>query len=222
MDQSSYNSNNGGGYKYGPNTPFVVFQPGNLFTFLSNFSPIIVATFVLAMSFYGPTPNFKGLIYLAFLIAVSFFRNFIYQSADWMPIYKQPMNSCNFVRYSIFCNTTFSLFVLAFTITYLSIPMFQSNSINVVVFSLLIFYLCIDIGNKILRGCIKIQTDVPYILLELSFGSLFATMIVMLMQLGGSSKFLFYTDLQNNGVVCSRPKKQTMKCSVYKNGQLVN
>lgn len=225
LGQSNNNNNNGGvggSYHYGASNPFIVFQPSNLFTFISNFSPIIVATFVLAMSFYGPTPSFKGLIYLAFLIAGSFLRNYIYQAADWMPVSKQPNNnSCNFVRYSKFCNTTFSLFVLAFTIVYLSIPMFQRNSVNIVVFALLVFYLLIDIGNKILRGCIKMQTDIPYVLLELSFGSLFATMIVMLMQLGGSDKYLFYTDLQNNGVVCSRPKKQTMKCSVYKNGQLV-
>ena len=222
MDMNQSGSNSGGGsYNYAPTTPFIVFQPSNLFTFMSNFSPIIVATFVLAMSFYGTSPSFKGLIYLAFLVAVAFLRNYIYQAADWMPISKQPYNSCNVVRYSKFCNTTFSLFVLAFTIVYLSIPMFQRNSVNIPIFALLVFYLCIDLGNKIFRGCIKTRSDIPYVLLDLSVGSLFATLIVMLMQLGGSDKYLFYTDLRNNGVVCNRPKKQTMKCSVYKNGQLV-
>ena len=130
-------------------------------------------------------------------------------------------NKCNFIRYSKFCNTTFSIFVLAFTITYLAIPMFQRSSINIAIFSLLLFYLFIDIGNKVLRGCIDINLDMPYLLLDLCIGTLFATTIVMLMQLGGSDKYLFFSDLQNNSVVCSRPKKQTLKCAVYKNGQLV-
>jgi hypothetical protein len=99
--------------------------------------------------------------------------------------------------------------------------MFQKNSVNIVVFSLLILYLLIDIGNKIIRGCLNFDTDIPYVLLDISSGSLAATLIVMLLQLGGSEKYLFYTDLQNNGVVCSRPKKQTLKCAVYKNGKLV-
>ena len=200
-------------------TPLMLFQPFNIIVFLSFYSPLIISICMVSLSFVFQ--NFKGLVYLGYLIGVCVVRNYVYMLSGAKPI-ENDRTICSSIQYSKYGNGTFSSFVLAFTITYLSIPMFQSNSINVVVFSLLIFYLCIDIGNKILRGCIKIQTDVPYILLELSFGSLFATMIVMLMQLGGSSKFLFYTDLQNNGVVCSRPKKQTMKCSVYKNGQLVS
>ena len=167
MDSFSSNNTIGGNNNhYGPSKPYIIFQPANLFTFLSNFSPVIIATFVLAMSFYGPTPTFKGLIYLAFLIAVSFFRNYAYQAADLLPINRQPNNNgCNFVRYSKFCNATFSIFVTAFTIVYLSIPMFQKNSVNIVVFALLIFYLFIDIGNKVLRGCINPNSDIPYVIL---------------------------------------------------------
>ena len=217
MDSSQHQSNiRAGGY--GPSTPYMILQPANIFTFLSNFSPVIITTFVLAMSFYGPTPTFKGLIYLAFLIGVSFLRNYSYQAADLNPIKN---DSCNFVRYSKFCNTTFSIFVTTFTIIYLAVPMFERNSVNVVVFALLIFYLFIDIGNKVYRGCIDPNSDYPFLLMDMIFGSLSSLLIVKIMQLSGSEKYLFYTDLQNNGVVCSRPKKQTMKCAVYKNGKLL-
>jgi len=217
MDSSQHQSNiRAGGY--GPSTPYMILQPANIFTFLSNFSPVIITTFVLAMSFCGTTPTFKGLIYIAFLVGVSFLRNYSYQAADLNPIKN---NSCNFVRYSKFCNTTFSIFVTTFTIIYLAVPMFERNSVNVVVFALLIFYLFIDIGNKVYRGCIDPNSDYPFLLMDMIFGSLSSLLIVKIMQLSGSEKYLFYTDLQNNGVVCSRPKKQTMKCAVYKNGKLL-
>ena len=36
-----------------------------------------------------------------------------------------------------------------------------------------------------------------------------------------SSKYLFLNETQSNKDVCSMPKKQTFKCSVYKNGELI-
>ena len=32
---------------------------------------------------------------------------------------------------------------------------------------------------------------------------------------------LFFNDLTSNNVVCKRPTNQTFKCSVYKNGQVI-
>jgi len=33
--------------------------------------------------------------------------------------------------------------------------------------------------------------------------------------------FLYYNDFDSNKVACMRPSKQKFKCSVYKNGELV-
>jgi hypothetical protein len=42
------------------------------------------------------------------------------------------------------------------------------------------------------------------------------------MYAGGSGKFLFFNETSNNTQVCSMPKKQTFKCAVYKNGELLS
>jgi hypothetical protein len=39
---------------------------------------------------------------------------------------------------------------------------------------------------------------------------------------GNNRKFLFYNELISNNLVCSVPKKQTFKCSVYKNGEIIS
>ena len=38
----------------------------------------------------------------------------------------------------------------------------------------------------------------------------------------GYDSLLYFDELQSNAVRCSRPEKQTFKCSVYKNGQLIS
>ena len=37
----------------------------------------------------------------------------------------------------------------------------------------------------------------------------------------GHDSLLFFDEVASNNVVCSRPAKQTFKCSVYKNGELI-
>jgi hypothetical protein len=222
MSSQSYtnsNSSGGGNFKYAAPAPFAIFQPGNLCIYLSNFSPIITAIFVLTLSLASDAPSFKGLVYLAFLIGSSFFRNYAYKVADLSPI---PNNTCNFIRYSKFANTTFSVFVLSFTIAYLCVPMFQTNSINYIVFAVLIFYFVLDIGNKVVQGCINFDKDGPYVLLDICVGIFVASIIVMMMQLGGSEKFLFYTEMIDNKLVCKQPTSRTMKCAVYRNGELIS
>ena len=65
---------NTGGADAGSNQPLLIFQPYNMITFLSYFSPIILATIILSSSFFYQ--NMKGLFYLFFLIVVATFRSF--------------------------------------------------------------------------------------------------------------------------------------------------
>jgi hypothetical protein len=41
------------------------------------------------------------------------------------------------------------------------------------------------------------------------------------MYAGGSGKFMFFNEVQSNKDVCNMPSKQTFKCQVYKNGELI-
>jgi hypothetical protein len=42
------------------------------------------------------------------------------------------------------------------------------------------------------------------------------------MYAGGSGKYLFFNEVSSNKEMCSQPKKQTFKCSLYKNGELIS
>lgn len=197
------------------NSPLILFQPFNLVVFLSLFSPVIVAISLVSLSFIFQ--NFKGFIYLGFLIGVCIIRNYVYFLNGSTPI-TNDRSICNSVQYSKYGNATFSAFVFAFTIVYLSIPMFTNGDVNFWVFSGLIVYFFTDILIKTYKGCIIQLGD---LVINVLLGVASASLIVSLMYAGGSGRYLFFNEVSGEKDMCSVPSEQKFKCQVYKNGELV-
>ena len=195
--------------------PLQLFQPMNIVVFLTFFSPIILAVSITSLSFIFQ--NFKGLIYLGFLLAVCIIRNYIYMLSGSPPIVND-RTICNSVQYSKYGNPTFSAFVFAFTIMYLSMPMFSNGAANLWIFVSLVAYACVDIFIKVYKNCIPKMGD---LFLNVLMGLASGAAIVSLMYVGGSGKFLFFNEVSSNKDVCYKPKEQTFKCSVFKDGELV-
>ena len=139
-----------------PDTPLQLFQPMNIVIFLSFFSPIILATSITSLSFIFQ--NFKGLIYLGFLIAACLVRNYVYMVSGSAPVIND-RTICTSIQYSKYGNPTFSAFVFAFTIMYLSLPMFSNGAPNFWVFISLISYFLIDIFIIIYKNCLIKLSD---------------------------------------------------------------
>jgi hypothetical protein len=198
-----------------PNSPLLLFQPFNVVVFLSFYSPIILCIVMLSLSFIYQ--NFKGFIYLAFLLGVVLLRNFVYLFSG-----SQPLNNdgtiCTSIQYTRYGNPSFSAFVFAFTLMYLSLPMFSNGAPNFWVFSGLIIYFFVDIFIKIYKKCVIQMSD---LIINVLLGLASSALIVSLMYVGGSSQYLFFNEVASNKVMCSVPKQQTFKCPVYKNGELI-
>ena len=58
--------------------------------------------------------------------------------------------------------------------------------------------------------------------LNVLMGAASATLIIILMYVGGSSKYLFFNEMSSNKEMCYQPSTQTFKCSLYNNGELVS
>ena len=199
-----------------PDAPLQLFQPMNIVVFLSFFSPIILAVSITSMSFMFQ--NFKGLIYLGFLIAACVVRNYVYMVAGGTPIINDK-TICTSVQYSKYGNPTFSAFVFAFTIMYLSLPMFSNGAPNFWVFISLIAYFFIDMFIKLYKKCVIQMGD---LFLNVLLGLSSAALIVTLMYSGGSGKYLFFNEVSSNKDICYQPKEQTFKCSLFQNGELIS
>jgi hypothetical protein len=198
-----------------PESPLQIFQPMNIVVFLSFFSPIILATGITSLSFIFQ--NFKGLIYLGFLIGCCLVRSYVYMISGANPAVDD-RTICTSVQYSKYGNPTFSAFVFAFTIMYLFYPMFSNGSVNFWIFTLLISYFLMDIFIKIYKKCIIKTGD---LFLNVLLGAASSALIVTLMYTGGSGKYLFFNETSSNKDICYQPSKQTFKCQMYKNGELI-
>ena len=219
-----YTNNTISGLKYIQNTPLILFQPFNIIVFLSFFSPIIIASIVTATSFMSQNAN--GFIYLGFLLAAVCIRSFLYMISGFSSNQPRDGSICTSIQYSKYENSTFSAFVISFTTMYLCLPMFINDNINYFVFSILIIYFLMDTFIKLYKKCVHSNTD---LILNVLFGLSVGAIIITLMYVGGSGQYLFFdTSSPNaitsstNGVKCNMPSNQTFKCSVYKNGQLIN
>jgi len=197
------------------NKPLKFFQPFNILVSLSFFSPMIVAMIITSLSFVFQ--NFKGLIYLAFLIGCALLRQGIYVANKAKPVVDDG-SICNSIQYSKYGNSSFSSFVFAFTITYLSVPMFLNNAANLWLFSAMIVYFFIDIYVKLYEKCIL---NTGELFLNIVAGIFCGYLIISLMSWGGSSKYLFFNEESSNTEICTQPSTQTFKCKVYKDGELV-
>ena len=199
-----------------PNSPLQLFQPMNIIIFLSFFSPIILATIITSLSLIFQ--NFKGLIYLGFLVGCCVVRSYVYIMSGANPIINDK-TICTSIQYSKYGNPTFSAFVFAFSIMYLSFPMFSNGSINFWIFISLILYFFLDIFIKIYKRCIINTSE---LFLNVLLGAASAALIVTLMYAGGSSKYLFFNEISSDKEICYQPSKQTFKCSMYKDGTLIS
>lgn len=197
------------------NTPLLFFQPFNIVVWMSFFSPIILSIVMLSLSFVFQ--NFKGFIFLGYLLGICLIRNYVYMlnGATEAP----PVNSiCSSVQYSKYGNPSFSAFVFAFTLMYISFPMFSNGEVNFWIFGGLLAYFFLDMFIKVYKKCVVKTGD---LFLNVLLGLASSALIVTLMYAGGSSKFLFFNETSSTKEVCSVAKNQTFKCQVYKDGTLV-
>ena len=197
-------------------SPLQLSQPINIIVFSSFFSPFILAAGITSLSFIFQ--NFKGLIYLGFLVGCCFVRSYVYAMSGAIPSVNDK-TICSVVQYSKYGNPTFSAFVFAFSIMYLSIPMFSNGSVNFWVFISLITYFFLDMFIKVNKKCIIKMSD---LFLNVLLGAASAVLIVTLMYLGGSGKYLFFNEVSSNKEMCYQPSTQTFKCSVFKDGTLIS
>ena len=58
--------------------------------------------------------------------------------------------------------------------------------------------------------------------LNVLLGAASAALIVTLMYAGGSGKYLFFNEVSSDKEMCYQPSKQTFKCSLFSNGELVS
>ena len=195
------------------------FNSGNILKLTSILSPIIVVFFIVMSSIFNE--NIKGLVYLAGILIVFMINMFLMNQIKSDAVVK-PEQFCSIIDFPIF-NSPYDTpaptsVTLAFTAAYLIIPMILNSQINYFVLAFFLFIFGVDSFYKVTEECTKTSG----VLLGGLVGIMFAIFWFFVLHINGFDSLLFFNDFQSNRMFCSKPNKQTFKCSVYKNGKLIS
>lgn len=197
----------------------IAFTTSNIFQLFSAISPLLLGFFLVMSSLFNL--NLKGLVYLAGVLLASAINILL------MQVIKNPKSpgrnfACNMIEYpdvmTSYDSPSISSVFIAFTTAYLVLPMNYNEQMNYPVLACLLFLLGMDGYNKVRLSC----TPTSGVIFGSLFGFLLGSIWYLIFHKGGYDSLLYFDELKSNKVMCSKPSKQTFKCSVYKNGQLVS
>ena len=204
-----------------PDAPLLFFQPFNMLVFFAFYSPFVIGIVTVSLSFLFQ--NFKGLIYLLFLIFASTIRGYAIGLKGGNVMNgsnRETADICTSIQFTRHGNQTYSCFVFAITIMYMVIPMFANDEVNFFVFVGLLVYGIFDISIRMYTKCI--DSDLyKNILYDVLSGAFISTVFITSVMYSGNSRFLFFNETSSSKEVCTKPSSETFKCSVYKNGELL-
>ena len=190
----------------------------NLFQVISAILPFLL-TFYLIMSSVINS-DMKGVIYLIGVIAAVFISGMFASMIDSRRSQFAPV-FCNMFdipgygsHYSI---PSLNSVVLGFTTAYLTIPMHYTDQTNPFLIGILILFMLMDGITRVVWLC----TTTAGVVFGVVLGYILGATYFSLLHGAGADNLLYFSEVVSNKTVCSRPKKQKFKCSVYKNGELV-
>ena len=194
----------------------------NIYAYFSSLSPLYISAYLLISSLSNGDIGKSGM-YLAGLVLVLLIHSIIAMSIGGE--YEDKFGSskykleCNFIQVPLLSNymvPNLNSTLLAFIFTYLIMPMQTYNSYNVVLLGIIGALFGINAVSKVLHGC----TTMVGILISSVIGFIigFAWFSIVLTS---NPKMLFFA-VDGGKPICSRPSKQTFKCKVYKNGEVIH
>ena len=192
----------------------------DIFRYSMSLTPLFITCFLIMGSVLNQ--DVKGLVYLGGILIVAiltigFKRLFriakpVLYNAETCQVFNLPPLITEFSA------PDFNSMFLSFTTMYLIMPMAygaaQMNALLIIILGVFI------LGNGVTRYMMKCN-NLTDILVGNFLGSGLGGGYFFAFWASGNKKLLFTDNLDSNKVMCNRPSKQTFKCSVYKNGQLI-
>ena len=196
----------------------------NYLQLCARISPFFLVLFFVLISFFDGNFGIKGFFYLGCILLVCAIIMVVGTvigendpTINIHPIcrvFDFPMGDSSI--YSPSLNSA----IISFTLVYMLMPMGVNNSYNVELIVLIVSLYAVDLimSSPYLYKC----TSWTGIVFGTVFGSAIAAIIVGIILGSKNESLLFFNELKSNNVVCKRPGKQTFKCKVMKNGQIIS
>jgi hypothetical protein len=192
----------------------------NIFQFIAALAPLILGFFMIMISVFNQ--DIKGIIYLAGIListVINFMalhmikhkRDDIEGSSEVCDLIHLPFNLSDYNIPSL------NSVLLTFTFVYLIMPMVASNQMNYALIIFLSGMIVVDAISKIMNKC----TNIGGVLIGCLLGGIMGAIWYIIFKAAGLNSLLYFNTGDNDKLYCSRPKNQTFKCAVYKNGEII-
>ena len=190
----------------------------NLVQVFSIFAPFFLGTFLVLVSVFNQ--NIKGMIYLGGVLIASMLNYIISGVIGSEPLENEgPI--CNLMEVPFIPNRynvpNYNSMFIGFTLMYLLLPMLTNNQINFWLIGTIVSIFAIDAYVKLQYFCTVPRGITIGGIVGITLGAAW----YFLFKITNMTSLLFFNDLTSNNVICKRPQNQTFKCSVYKNGQVI-
>ena len=199
----------------------------SIFNSLSFYSPIIISVSILIFSIFTKTIE-KSLFFFMWIFIITFIRIIIFAGIKPESIPEIPtICLTGLTEIWVPKDVTYSTYILCFALMYFIFPMTmisaqnKINAVNYGVLAFFIIYIALDLFIKLSLQCIPAffsTTVITNILGGLTLG-VCASMIMYNTNL---KSYLYVNEFNSNKEICSMPSKQTYRCNVFKNGELVS
>jgi hypothetical protein len=198
-----------------------------IFNSLSFYSPIIICVSIVVFSMFTATME-KALVFFAWIFMITFVRIILFKGLGSNVAEIPEICTTGLTEMFIPKDVTYSVYILSFTLMYFLMPMImvsvqsKTNAVNYGVLAFFVAYIVLDLFIKKSLMCIPGFFNVTVITNVLG-GLFLGALIAGLIMYGTALKpYLYINEINSNKEVCSMPSKQTYRCNVFKNGELVS
>jgi hypothetical protein len=193
-------------------------KASNILKLLSLMSPVLLVFFMVMLSLFNQ--DIKGIVYLGGVLIAAMVNVMVAAQIGTEPDPAASVVCSVFSLPGMPAHTSpcASSLIVAFTIAYLILPMFFNKTMNYAVIVALLCLFGLDARTKVASLCTPTAGVVLGGLLGFMMGAAWFT----LFHASGLDSLLYFNTYSSNKVFCEKPAKQTFKCRVYKNGQLVS
>ena len=191
---------------------------GTIFELIAMISPVMIVFFIVMISIFNQ--NVKGLVYLGGMLLAMLVNIITVRAFKSVADESIPNPTCAVFDFPGFIknrSSSVNCLVIAFTAVYISAPMFiEGGNVNIsVIIAMTLFYL-IDVILNMTKGC-----TTPRGIIIGTFIGLFCGGMWFAIFNSANKNLLFFNELIGDKYYCDKPSKQTFKCKVFKNGEVI-
>lgn len=188
------------------------------FKFLISITPLFIVSFLFMASVLNQ--NVKGLVYLGGIVIVILITIGLKYAIGVTDEIIDTESMWGWGEGFIKTNSIpdFGSMILSFTMMYITLPMaYKAASLNVLLIIIMLFFI---VSNAVVRVQGE-KNDIKGIIIGNLIGGALGVAYFFAFWASNNKNLLFNNGVSSNNVSCDRPSKQTFKCAVYKNGQIV-